>query len=271
MEATGCTPDVVTYTSLISAYERGGQWHLALQAFQRMLAQGCRPDAIVYNAIIDALWQTGVVWAQVRGAARARWQEGPLGGSLPPPAAFVAGPLQRASLKTPRPPPGPAPSSVQAKALELYQSAAKQGHLRSPRPPPDGAPSAPGGSGAAPGPPSGGESGAGSPLAGSFPSESALSTLSSLAGSSPAPSAAALPLGGPGGPGARGELNLHALTAGVAMISLYLWLHGLRDAAAAGGPGALPGVLAIVTDAGSSSREQVRGTCGPRQRVQHVA
>jgi pentatricopeptide repeat protein len=66
MEATGCTPDVVTYTSLISAYERGGQWHLALQAFQRMLAHGCRPDAIVYNAIIDALWQTGVVWAQVR-------------------------------------------------------------------------------------------------------------------------------------------------------------------------------------------------------------
>jgi pentatricopeptide repeat domain-containing protein 1 len=65
MQSSGCTPDVVTYTSLISAYERGGQWHLALNAFQRMLAQGCRPDAIVYNAIIDALWQTGVVWAQV--------------------------------------------------------------------------------------------------------------------------------------------------------------------------------------------------------------
>lgn len=69
MQASGCTPDVVTYTSLISAYERGGQWHLALAAFERMVAQGCRADAIVYNAIIDALWQTGVVWAQVLGEA----------------------------------------------------------------------------------------------------------------------------------------------------------------------------------------------------------
>jgi len=65
MQASGCTPDVVTYTSLISAHERGGQWHLALQCYQRMVTQGCRPDVIVYNAIIDALWQTGVVWAQV--------------------------------------------------------------------------------------------------------------------------------------------------------------------------------------------------------------
>jgi len=76
MQASGCTPDVVTYTSLISAYERGGQWHLALNAFQRMLAQGCRPDAIVYNAIIDALWQTGVVWAQVGGLAGWRGEGG---------------------------------------------------------------------------------------------------------------------------------------------------------------------------------------------------
>ncbi len=59
-------PDVVTYTALISAFERGGQWQLTLAAFEQMCRQGCRPDAIVYNAIIDALWQTGVVWAQVR-------------------------------------------------------------------------------------------------------------------------------------------------------------------------------------------------------------
>lgn len=65
MQSRGCTPDVVTYTALISALERGGQWQLALEAFQQMLARGCEPDAIVYNAIIDALWQTGVVWAQV--------------------------------------------------------------------------------------------------------------------------------------------------------------------------------------------------------------
>lgn len=31
MQQQGCTPDVVTYTALISAYERGGKWQLALQ------------------------------------------------------------------------------------------------------------------------------------------------------------------------------------------------------------------------------------------------
>jgi pentatricopeptide repeat domain-containing protein 1 len=65
MQTNGCQPDVVTYTALISAYERGGQWLLALEAFEEMVQRNCRPDAIVYNAIIDALWQTGVIWAQV--------------------------------------------------------------------------------------------------------------------------------------------------------------------------------------------------------------
>ena len=59
MQAQGCTPDVVTYTALISAYEKGGQWRRALNAFDQMRSQGCRPDAIVYNAIIDALWPDG--------------------------------------------------------------------------------------------------------------------------------------------------------------------------------------------------------------------
>lgn len=64
MQVQGCTPDVVTYTALISAYERGGQWRRALQAYEQMCSQRCKPDAIVYNAIIDAIWETGVVWAQ---------------------------------------------------------------------------------------------------------------------------------------------------------------------------------------------------------------
>ena len=66
MQGQGCTPDVVTYTALISAYEKGGQWRRALAAFNRMRAQRCKPDAIVYNAIPDALWETGVIWAQRR-------------------------------------------------------------------------------------------------------------------------------------------------------------------------------------------------------------
>jgi pentatricopeptide repeat protein len=39
MQQQGCTPDVVTYTALISAYERGGQWQRALSAFQQMCMQ----------------------------------------------------------------------------------------------------------------------------------------------------------------------------------------------------------------------------------------
>lgn len=31
MQAAGCRPDVVTYTALIQAYERGQQWRRALQ------------------------------------------------------------------------------------------------------------------------------------------------------------------------------------------------------------------------------------------------
>jgi pentatricopeptide repeat domain-containing protein 1 len=31
MHGQGCSPDVVTYTALISAFEKGGQWRLALE------------------------------------------------------------------------------------------------------------------------------------------------------------------------------------------------------------------------------------------------
>ena len=66
MQQQGCVPDVVTFTALISAYEKGGQWRRALAAYELMRQQRCKPDAIVYNAIIDALWETGVIWAQRR-------------------------------------------------------------------------------------------------------------------------------------------------------------------------------------------------------------
>ena len=69
MQRQGCRPDVVTYTALIQAYERGGQWRRALAAFDEMVARPCAPDSIVYNAIIDVLWETGVAWAQRKAAA----------------------------------------------------------------------------------------------------------------------------------------------------------------------------------------------------------
>lgn len=55
---------------------------------------------------------------------------------------------------------------------------------------------------------------------------------------------------------AKAELNLHALTAGVAMLSLYSWLARFRQLATTSGESALPANFAIITDAGHASREQ---------------
>lgn len=63
MLASGCRPDAVTHSVLISAYERGGQWRRCLQAFEMMQQQGFRPDACVYN-VVRALglgWPDGTV------------------------------------------------------------------------------------------------------------------------------------------------------------------------------------------------------------------
>ena len=75
MQRQGLTPDVVTYTAIISAYEKGGQWRLALSGYEQMRERGCRPDAIVFNAIIDALWETGVIWAQRKVRSLLAWTE----------------------------------------------------------------------------------------------------------------------------------------------------------------------------------------------------
>jgi pentatricopeptide repeat domain-containing protein 1 len=139
MQTQGCTPDVVTYTALISAFERAGQWQMALRAFQQMCIQGCRPDAIVYNAIIDTLWETGVSWAQ-------------------------------------------------QKALQLFQTAVKQLHFQ----------------------------------------QQPISCKGSCA-----------------------EINLHAMTAGVAMLSLYSWMQDIRCAA-----------LHLPTFIGTAAFWHLRGACG---------
>lgn len=55
---------------------------------------------------------------------------------------------------------------------------------------------------------------------------------------------------------ARAEVNLHAMTAGVAMLSLYAWLVSLKQLVAQHGPAALPMRLAVVTDRGKGSKEQ---------------
>lgn len=79
MKYTGCRPDVVTYSALISAYSRSGQWHSAVRTFEQMQQHNCKPDSHVFQTVIDCLWQTGVAWAQARAwqlyvSAARNWQ-----------------------------------------------------------------------------------------------------------------------------------------------------------------------------------------------------
>jgi pentatricopeptide repeat protein len=53
MVGSGVRPDAVTFSVLVAAYERGGQWRRCLQAFEQMQQQGFRPDACVYNMVSE--------------------------------------------------------------------------------------------------------------------------------------------------------------------------------------------------------------------------
>lgn len=61
MVASGCERSVITFSALINAAEKGGQWQLALQLFERMHAERCRPNVITYNSLITACGQ-GSQW-----------------------------------------------------------------------------------------------------------------------------------------------------------------------------------------------------------------
>jgi pentatricopeptide repeat domain-containing protein 1 len=79
MRFHNCRPDTITYSALISAYERGGQWLRAVKAFEAMQSQGCRPDSSIYQSMVDMLWQSGVAWLQARAlqlytSAARSWQ-----------------------------------------------------------------------------------------------------------------------------------------------------------------------------------------------------
>lgn len=79
MKYNGCRPDVVTYSALISAYKKSGQWHRAIRAFEQMQQHNCKPDSYVYQTVIDSLWNTGISWAQLRAwqlymSAARNWQ-----------------------------------------------------------------------------------------------------------------------------------------------------------------------------------------------------
>ena len=56
----GLQPDVITYSALITACEKGGMAERALQVFDKMLQQGLQPDVITYSALIHACKRGGM-------------------------------------------------------------------------------------------------------------------------------------------------------------------------------------------------------------------
>jgi pentatricopeptide repeat domain-containing protein 1 len=61
MKAEGCTPNVITYNSLITACGQGAQWQQAADVFNQMQRGGCRPDVVTYTALISA-YERGGEW-----------------------------------------------------------------------------------------------------------------------------------------------------------------------------------------------------------------
>lgn len=48
---------MITYSSLISACEKAGRWEDALRLFDEMQRDGCTPNTVTYNSLITACGQ----------------------------------------------------------------------------------------------------------------------------------------------------------------------------------------------------------------------
>eukprot|EP01025_Chloroclados_australasicus_P056217 TRINITY_DN6915_c0_g1_i1.p1 TRINITY_DN6915_c0_g1~~TRINITY_DN6915_c0_g1_i1.p1 ORF type:complete len:575 (-),score=74.44 TRINITY_DN6915_c0_g1_i1:8-1591(-) len=69
-----CRPDKITYVALFKALQKGGHWPRALKTYQVMISQGVKGDSVIYNLLLDTLWQCGVAKVQVR--ALQLWVQG---------------------------------------------------------------------------------------------------------------------------------------------------------------------------------------------------
>lgn len=52
---------VITYSSLISACEKAGQWETALRIFNEMQQDNCVPNTVTYNSLVTACAQGALV------------------------------------------------------------------------------------------------------------------------------------------------------------------------------------------------------------------
>lgn len=59
MRQRGCERNVITYSSLISACEKAGQWQVALELYDIMRQEGCRPNTVTFNSLIAACGHGG--------------------------------------------------------------------------------------------------------------------------------------------------------------------------------------------------------------------
>ena len=59
----GCERNVITYSSLIGACEKTGQWELAFELFRRMKSEGIQPNIITFNSMITTC-ASSAKWAQ---------------------------------------------------------------------------------------------------------------------------------------------------------------------------------------------------------------
>ncbi len=57
MMNAGCERSVITYSSLISACEKVGQWRTAISFFEYMENEKCRPNTVTFNSLITACAQ----------------------------------------------------------------------------------------------------------------------------------------------------------------------------------------------------------------------
>lgn len=221
---------VITYSSLISACEKAGQWQTALRIFSEMQRDGCQPNTVSYNSLITACSQGG----QWEKASEVFGQMG-AHGCTPDVVSYTAlisafergGQWQKAlQAFTKMCMQGCKPDAIVYNAIidTLWETGIIWAQSRAL------------------------QLFLGAVQQGHFRQEP-------LMPMGPGPQRR------PGAPMAlRVDLNLHAMTAGVAMLSLYCWLLELKRIATEAGPQALPPLLGIVTDAGSkASREQ--GNC----------